>query len=43
MALSEAVVSLFSVRGMSLRLIAEGIKTVGSHSWDRTVAAAFAT
>jgi hypothetical protein len=32
---------LWSVRGLSLRLIAEGIKTVGSHSWDRTVEAAF--
>lgn len=41
-ALSEAVVTLWSVRGMSLSLIAEGIKTVGSHSWDRTVDAAFA-
>lgn len=40
-ALSEAVVTLWSVRGLSLRLIAEGIKTVGSHSWDRTVDAAF--
>mgnify|MGYP001582506610 CR=1 FL=1 len=36
-ALSEAVVTLSSVRGMSLNLIAEGIKTVGSHSWDNTV------
>ncbi len=40
-ALSEAVVTLWSVRGLSLRLIAEGIKTVGSHSWDRTVDAAY--
>ena len=39
--LSEAIVSLFSVRGMSLRLIAEGIKTVGSHTWDRTIDAVF--
>jgi glycosyltransferase involved in cell wall biosynthesis len=41
LALSEAIVTLWSVRGMSLRLIAEGIKTVGGHSWDRTVDAAF--
>ena len=40
-ALSEAVVTLWSVRGLSLTLIAEGIKTVGLHSWDRTVDAAF--
>jgi glycosyltransferase involved in cell wall biosynthesis len=40
-ALSEAIVTLWSVRGLSLRLIAEGIKTVGSHSWDRTVGAVF--
>lgn len=42
LALSEAIVTLWSVRGLSLRLIAEGIKTVGCHSWDRTVDAAFA-
>jgi glycosyltransferase involved in cell wall biosynthesis len=41
LALSEAIVTLWSVRGLSLRLIAEGIKTVGGHSWDRTVEAAF--
>lgn len=40
--LSEAIVTLFSVRGLSLRLIAEGIKTVGAHSWDATVETAFA-
>lgn len=41
LALSEAVVTLWSVRGLSLRLIAEGIKTVGGHSWDATVTALF--
>ena len=41
LALSEAIVTLWSVRGLSLRLIAEGIKTVGSHSWDATVGALF--
>ncbi|MBI3553559.1 MAG: glycosyltransferase [Elusimicrobia bacterium] len=40
-ALSEAIVTLWSVRGLSLRLIAEGIKTVGAHSWDNTVSAVF--
>ncbi len=40
--LSEAIVTLWSERGLSLSLIAEGIKTVGSHSWDRTVDAVFA-
>jgi hypothetical protein len=29
------------VRGLSLQLIAEGIKTVERHTWDATVAAAF--
>jgi len=41
LALSEAIVTLSSVRGLSLGLIAEGIKTVGSHSWDLTVEAVF--
>ncbi len=41
LALSEAIVTLSSVRGLSLRLIAEGIKTVGAHSWDNTAAAVF--
>jgi glycosyltransferase involved in cell wall biosynthesis len=41
LALSEAVITLWSVRGLSLRLIAEGIKTVGAHSWDATAAAVF--
>ncbi len=38
MALSEAVVTLSSVRGMSLKLIAGGIATVERHSWEATVA-----
>jgi glycosyltransferase involved in cell wall biosynthesis len=41
LALSEAIVTLWSVRGLSLRLINEGIKTVSGHSWDRTVQATF--
>lgn len=39
--LSEAIAELWSVRGLSLRLIEEGIQTVGHHSWDATAAAAF--
>lgn len=39
--LSEAVVTLSSVAGLSLRLIEGGIKTVEKHSWDATVSAAF--
>ncbi len=39
--LSEAIVTLWSVRGLSLRLIAEGIKTVGHHSWDATASSLF--
>ena len=39
--LSQALVTLWSVRGLSLQLIAEGIKTVERHTWDATVAAAF--
>lgn len=39
--LSEALVTLWSVRGLSLQLISEGIKTVESHNWDATVKAAF--
>ncbi len=42
LALSEALVTLWSVRGYSLKLIADGIKTVGGLSWDNTVAATFA-
>lgn len=41
LSLSEAIVTLSSERGLSLKLIGEGIKTVESHSWDATVAAAF--
>lgn len=41
LSLSEAIVTLWSVRGLSLSLIAEGIKTVGSHSWDATAEAVF--
>ncbi len=40
-ALSEALVTLWSVRGLSLRLIADGIRTVEAHSWDATVASVF--
>ncbi|MCX5796500.1 MAG: glycosyltransferase [Elusimicrobia bacterium] len=39
--LAQALVTLWSVRGLSLQLIAEGIKTVERHTWDATVAAAF--
>jgi len=39
--LCQALVTLRSVRGLSLQLIAEGIKTVERHTWDATVAAAF--
>ena len=39
-ALSEAVVTLASTPGLSLKLISEGVRTVESHSWDATVAAA---
>ena len=41
MSLSQALVTLSSVRGLSLQLIAEGIKTVELHTWEATVAAAF--
>jgi glycosyltransferase involved in cell wall biosynthesis len=40
-ALSEAIVTLYSVRGLSLRLIAGGIRTVEQHSWDATMGATF--
>lgn len=40
--LSEALVTLYSVRGLSLQLINEGIKTVEAHTWDATVSATFA-
>ncbi len=39
--LSAALTTLWSVRGLSLQLIAEGVKTVERHTWDATVAAAF--
>lgn len=39
-ALGEQIVTLASTPGLSLRLIAEGVRTVGRHSWDATVAAA---
>jgi glycosyltransferase involved in cell wall biosynthesis len=38
--LAEAIVTLASTSGMSLRLIAEGVRTVEAHSWDATAAAA---
>lgn len=39
--LSEAIVTLSSVKGLSLKLIEGGIKTVESHSWDATANAVF--
>jgi glycosyltransferase involved in cell wall biosynthesis len=38
--LCEAVVTLYSERGLSLRLMQEGIRTVESQNWDATVDAA---
>jgi len=38
--LAEAVVTLASTPGLSLKLIAEGVRTVERHTWDATVAAA---
>jgi len=38
--LAEAIVTLASTSGMSLKLIAEGVRTVEAHSWDATAAAA---
>ncbi len=43
LSLGEALVTLSSVQGLSLRLIAAGIKTVEHHTWDATVAATFTT
>jgi glycosyltransferase involved in cell wall biosynthesis len=40
--LSEVVTTLASVRGLSLSLIADGIKTVEKRTWDSTVDATFA-
>ncbi|MDE2511342.1 MAG: glycosyltransferase, partial [Elusimicrobia bacterium] len=37
--LSEQIVTLSSTPGLSLKLIAEGVRTVENHSWDATVAA----
>lgn len=39
--LSEAIVTLSSVKGLSLKLIEGGIKTVEKHSWDATANAVF--
>lgn len=39
-ALAEQIVTLASTPGLSLKLIAEGVRTVELHSWDATVAAA---
>jgi glycosyltransferase involved in cell wall biosynthesis len=39
--LCEALVTLRSEEGLSLKLIAEGVKTVEAHTWDATIAAAF--
>lgn len=39
--LCEAIVTLWSVRGLSLRLIEEGIRTISNHSWEHTVQAVF--
>jgi glycosyltransferase involved in cell wall biosynthesis len=39
-ALREAVVTLASTPGLSLKLISAGVRTVEKHSWDATVAAA---
>jgi glycosyltransferase involved in cell wall biosynthesis len=38
--LAEAIVTLASTSGMSLKLIAAGVRTVEAHSWDATAAAA---
>ncbi|MBI5247288.1 MAG: glycosyltransferase [Elusimicrobia bacterium] len=39
-ALAEHIITLNTTPGLSLRLIAEGVRTVERHSWDATVAAA---
>jgi glycosyltransferase involved in cell wall biosynthesis len=41
MALSEAIVTLASEPGLSLRLIRAGIETVEKHTWDATVEKVF--
>ena len=38
--LSEQIITLASTPGLSLKLIAGGVRTVECHSWDATVAAA---
>ncbi|MDE2491988.1 MAG: glycosyltransferase family 4 protein [Elusimicrobia bacterium] len=38
--LAEQITTLSSTQGLSLKLIAEGVRTVERHSWDATVAAA---
>jgi glycosyltransferase involved in cell wall biosynthesis len=38
--LAEQIVTLSSTPGLSLKLIAEGVRTVERHSWDATVSAA---
>ncbi|MEK7233780.1 MAG: glycosyltransferase family 4 protein [Elusimicrobiota bacterium] len=38
-ALAEHIITLNTTPGLSLRLIAEGVRTVERHSWDATVAA----
>lgn len=39
-ALAEHIITLNTTPGLSLRLIAEGVRTVERHSWDATAAAA---
>jgi glycosyltransferase involved in cell wall biosynthesis len=39
--LAQALVTLRSIRGLSLQLIAEGVRTVELHTWDATINAAF--
>ena len=40
-ALAEHIITLNTTPGLSLRLIASGVRTVELHSWDATVAAVF--
>ena len=40
-ALAEKIVTLASTPGLSLKFIAEGVRTVENHSWDATVAVTF--
>lgn len=40
-ALAEQVLNLAATPGLSLKLIAEGVRTVERHSWDATAAVAF--